>query len=447
MSKSYSSTTSRTSRLLWVALCSSYWSLTSVAAPAQPVPAATVTAAPVTPAFSRQQLRDLALQYSPALQASQAQLAQSEAHIQTAQAWPNPELEWQHGDQRNRLGTSNGVGTTQSVMLTQKIDFPWLRASRRQVAEAQRDGSQAQLTYQQGELLAQVDQGWANLRRRQAEWQAAQEDLKLAEQIRQRVALRVEVGEAPRYELIKADAEWLNAQKSVASAELRIRQVKAALRGLIGTVLPAEFQLVRDDELRLNVASLAELQRDILQHNPELQRARSRVQQAEKQLTLEQQLRQPSVALRAGEEQDPEFRQRKLGVVLSLPLWDRRQGQIGEAQAEIYKARHELAQLELSLTQAAETAWQQLTLSRLQIEALQGGIVREAESALRVAESAYRFGERGILDYLDAQRVFRNARNELIVARHDERLAMIDIQRLRSAHTLPAHLALQDVRP
>jgi outer membrane protein TolC len=37
--------------------------------------------------------------------------------------------------------------------------------------------------------------------------------------------------------------------------------------------------------------------------------------------------------------------------------------------------------------------------------------VREAESALGVAEAAYRFGERGILDYLDAQRVLPRARS------------------------------------
>jgi cobalt-zinc-cadmium efflux system outer membrane protein len=47
-----------------------------------------------------------------------------------------------------------------------------------------------------------------------------------------------------------------------------------------------------------------------------------------------------------------------------------------------------------------------------------------------VAEAAYRFGERGILDYLDAQRVYRSARNELIAARFERRAALIDIQTL-----------------
>ena len=47
--------------------------------------------------------------------------------------------------------------------------------------------------------------------------------------------VRVDTGEAPRYELIKADAELLNAQKTLQSAELRVRQAKAVLSRLVGT--------------------------------------------------------------------------------------------------------------------------------------------------------------------------------------------------------------------
>ena len=83
--------------------------------------------------------------------------------------------------------------------------------------------------------------------------------------------------------------------------------------------------------------------------------------------------------------------------------------------------------------QALEGAYRQYEINRNQVSALETGILREAEAALKVAEAAYRFGERGILDYLDAQRVFRAARNELIAARYELQLAVIDIERLRAA--------------
>jgi cobalt-zinc-cadmium efflux system outer membrane protein len=88
---------------------------------------------------------------------------------------------------------------------------------------------------------------------------------------------------------------------------------------------------------------------------------------------------------------------------------------------------------ELALLQSLETAYRQYEIARTQVNALENGILREAEAAMKVAEAAYRFGERGILDYLDAQRVFRAARNELIAARYELQLAVIEIERLRAA--------------
>ena len=65
--------------------------------------------------------------------------------------------------------------------------------------------------------------------------------------------------------------------------------------------------------------------------------------------------------------------------------------------------------------------------------ALESGIVRQAESALKVAEAAYRFGERGFLEVLDAQRVYRAARVELIAARFELASAWVEMERLRAS--------------
>jgi cobalt-zinc-cadmium efflux system outer membrane protein len=66
----------------------------------------------------------------------------------------------------------------------------------------------------------------------------------------------------------------------------------------------------------------------------------------------------------------------------------------------------------------------------VQLQALDSGIVTRARAILNTAEAAYRVGERGILETLDAQRQFRLVRNELIVARHSVALARIELERL-----------------
>jgi cobalt-zinc-cadmium efflux system outer membrane protein len=67
-----------------------------------------------------------------------------------------------------------------------------------------------------------------------------------------------------------------------------------------------------------------------------------------------------------------------------------------------------------------------------QIQAFEGGLLRQAEDALRVAEAAYRFGERGFIDVLDAQRVLRAVRLDFLAARAAQRAAAIEIEQLRA---------------
>jgi cobalt-zinc-cadmium efflux system outer membrane protein len=87
---------------------------------------------------------------------------------------------------------------------------------------------------------------------------------------------------------------------------------------------------------------------------------------------------------------------------------------------------------EFSLAQTLEVAYQQYEIAQTQVTALESGILKQAEAALKVAESAYRFGERGFLEVLDAQRVYRAARAELIAARYELATAWVEIERLRA---------------
>lgn len=79
-------------------------------------------------------------------------------------------------------------------------------------------------------------------------------------------------------------------------------------------------------------------------------------------------------------------------------------------------------------------------MARVRIQALSQGSVREAEAALRVAEAAYRFGERGILDVLDAQRVLRAVRADLLDARHQLQATRIQLEYLAGRYADQATL-------
>ena len=60
----------------------------------------------------------------------------------------------------------------------------------------------------------------------------------------------------------------------------------------------------------------------------------------------------------------------------------------------------------------------------------ENGVVSAAGAAVRVAEAAYKAGERGLIDVLDAQRVYRSARADLVASRFELAAAWVEIQRL-----------------
>ncbi|MBX9432416.1 TolC family protein [Ralstonia pseudosolanacearum] len=364
-------------------------------------------AAPL-PRYSLPQLLELARAGHPALAASRAQVQAAQAGMVTARAWPNPEVEAMTGRQRARM----------------------------QAADAAFEGSQAQARSSARDLEAQLKLRFYDVLRREAEQRSAREDVTLVEQIRRRVAVRVETGEAPRYELIRGDAELLNAQRTDQAAALRVQQALAELRRAVGAELPAAFDVDAGPDAESaavhNLPPLADLVGSVLATHPDLEADRAAVREAEARLAHERSQRWPSLALRGSVDRQPDLQDSRVGLVVSIPLFDRREGPVGEAVAALERARATLRDRELQMRQAVESAYRQYEIAQSQVGALESGVVKQAESTLRVAEAAYRHGERGILDYLDAQRVFRQARNDLIAARADLRAAAVELDRLRA---------------
>lgn len=394
------------------------------------------TALAEAPAYTREQVEKLAHSSSRSIQAARNQVEAASAAVRTAQAFPNPELEYQKGSSKSRQ-PSGVPGDVEQYSLTQPLDMPWTRSPRIGAAEAGLEAATAQGRGQEADIIARIRVRFFDVLRRQAELKAALEDQTAMQGIRDRIALRVETGEAPRFELIKADAEMLNSQKHAYTAELRVNQARASLRALVGPALPEGFTLTGKLQDPLTLASLDDLRRTIRDQNPDLLRARAEQQRASRELDHEQGKRLPQLALRGSKENDPDLSTSRIGVVMTIPIWDWRGGPIDEARANLSRASNELAHYEFSLDRSIEVSYEQYQIAQAQVVALESGIVRQAENAVRIAEHAYRFGERGILDVLDAQRVYRAARNELINARYEAASTWTEIERLRASLPTP----------
>jgi outer membrane protein, heavy metal efflux system len=120
------------------------------------------------------------------------------------------------------------------------------------------------------------------------------------------------------------------------------------------------------------------------------------------------------------------------GIAVNLPFWNRRQGQIGEATARVAEANALIQQQRLELVASIEAAYEEFQVANQQMASFENGVLPEAEAALNASQAAFRFGERGIIEVLDAQRVLRTARMDYLDAQYSRQSALIEIERLRT---------------
>jgi cobalt-zinc-cadmium efflux system outer membrane protein len=381
--------------------------------------------------FTLQQILALAEQYSPALKVANSQVDGAYSARDTARSFPNPEIEFGSG-RSQLLPPTNQPGNNSALTISQPLEFPNLRNARERAAEAGVSSGNALLDEARINLFTQVKIAFFEVLRRQDEAKLANENYALLQQIRNRVKLRVEVGESPRYELVKSEAESLTAESAANSAEIRIVQAKHKLRDLLGTPLDEQFEIIHVISPIASLPALAKLKEDLIENQPLLKIAIAETQRAEAKLAMERSLRMPQPTLKWVTEQHPDVNLWRLSVAMPLPLWNQRSGPIGEAQANYERARADQDRIRLNLLSELDQAYGRYQIASRQLIVFETGLMRDAEAALKVAEATYRYGERGILDYLDAQRVFRSTRMDYVTARYELQFALIDIERLRA---------------
>lgn len=383
-------------------------------------------------AYTLDELIQIALEANPRVLAARDQAAAATGQLSAAKAIPNPQFEINSGQQRSTTGPLT-TGNVSSWAVTQPLDMPYTRFPRVDAAEANARAAQATRIAFEVEAISNVQLRFYELLRREAEARAANEDLDLTKQIRDRMQLRYDVGETARFELIRAQTEFLNAQITAESSKLRIEQARGLLRQTVGHQLPADFTLAKYAERNRELPSLEILMSEVRNQSPELQRAKAQVEASESRLSFEKNSRLPNLSVKAQQYNDPNFTDRLYGLVVTIPIWDFRGGQIAEAEANASKARNELNAQTQSLEQQMQSAYKLYLMASYQVQILDQEVVQLAASARRIAEISYRYGERGMLEYLDAQRTFRAARNDLIKARFDLASIITEIQRLRAS--------------
>jgi cobalt-zinc-cadmium efflux system outer membrane protein len=183
---------------------------------------------------------------------------------------------------------------------------------------------------------------------------------------------------------------------------------------------------------RIDLPPLQALQNIAISNYPLLRQADTEVQRARAELKNQKAQRVPQPVIQGYYEHQPDLGFFELGVSVPIPIFNRRQGPIAEAEAAIDRSQAARDYQRLQLITGLETAYGGYQVADEQVRSLESGALRQAEAALTGAEVAYRAGERGIIEVLDAQRVLRSVRLDYLNAQYDRQAALIDLERLRA---------------
>lgn len=385
------------------------------------------------PGYSIDQITQRILAGNPDLQASALARDAARSASMAALALPNPKLDVSGGRATPRSGLS-GASSVQAFGASQLIESTAVRGARVDSARAAERGAGHTVSQVRNQLVAQTRLGAFEALLRQEEAEAAAEALRLLDQVRERVRVRVDSGEAPRYELIKADAEIIGARQRRDAARLMAEKALLDLNRLAGGALPDRWRLAATLDEAGPALVLDALTREALERSPELAQLQAEVDRARAQLQAAQASRWPGVEVRIDHSREVDLIQNKIGLSVAVPLLDNRSSTIEQASVELSRAQRLLEGRRTELRQQVLIGWKSFEMASGAVEALSRGAVREAEAALRVAEAAYRFGERGILEVLDAQRVLRSVRADLLQARFQVQAARVVLEQLAARY-------------
>ena len=378
-------------------------------------------------------LQRLGLEANGLIRAAESRVDVAKAGVVSAGAYPNPELEFVGGHNRARAPGPIS-GNTYGAYVSQRIENPFLRIARIGSAEASVQASKAGLDRTRADLASALRVRAYELLLRQEIASVEAGVLDLIEEIRHRVKVSVDTGETARFELIKADAEVLTAQSRRETTELDARRARVNLIKLTAGALNANFNINASLLDKDNLPPLETLRHEVRLLNPDISKLTAELNSALLTTDKERAAVLPSLQLKFGQQRDPEFAYNIASLNVQIPLFNRRRGPIAEAVSESARLKETLDYRRFEIIQLLESSWQRRQIAKRKVEMFETGIINQAESALRVAQAAYRFGERGLLDVLDAQRVLRSVRADLLQARFEYQVAVSEILRLRGQY-------------
>jgi outer membrane protein, heavy metal efflux system len=349
-----------------------------------------------------------ALENSPLLKQANALVQGSQGRARQAGLLPNPSIGYQGEQIRggSYRGGEEGGYVEQTFILGGKLGL------RREASRQQAKSDEAAIPDQRNRVLGETGRSFYSALTAQETVKLRQDLLSLAGDAMETARQLANVGQADAPDVLEAEVEAEQAKSDYATAQQAFTHAFAFLASVAGKPdLPA--QVLAGDLENLPTLDETALLAHMMKDNPAVARARQEALQAEADLKSARREVIPDLTLRAGLQQNNEPLNQvgaSVGVQgfasagITLPIFNRNQGNIQAARADLERATSEIDRVQRELRQSALPLLQSYAASRGQAERYKNEMIPRAAKAYQLYLAKYQAMGAPYASVLTAQR-------------------------------------------
>jgi cobalt-zinc-cadmium efflux system outer membrane protein len=363
-----------------------------------------VAAEPPPPTLNLAALEQLALERNPTLLQAGANIEAAQGRAEQAGLYPNPTV----GYAGERIGAGGTAGEMQGLFIDQTVVTAGkLRFSRAKFAQ-EVSQTTAQALAQQYRVLNSVRIRFNQLLALQRLIDVRSELLKVADDAVQTTEELRNVGAANEPDLLQARIEARQERVALENARTQFEAAWRQLAALVGAPELAVSRLEGDLEAAVPMPDFDAALAHLLEASPEIQVALAEIARTEIGLKREQVEPIPNVQMRLANGYDFETRRdvTSVEVGVRLPFFDKNQGNIRMAHAQVAYAQAELRRVQLSLNQRLARAYARYGTASATVQTDRKDNLPDAKKAYELYLESFRKRRAAWPQVLVAQRTY-----------------------------------------
>jgi cobalt-zinc-cadmium efflux system outer membrane protein len=385
------------------------------------------------PAMSLADFETLADANNPTLKLANALVRRSQEQARQAGLYPNPSVGYQGEEIRGGAygGGEHGGFVQQTVVLGGKLGL------RRNIYEQQKRSEEIGVEEQTYRTHGDVQQAFYDALTAQATVQLRQRLLGVALDAVETVHQLANVGQADAPDILQTEVETEQAKVDYVTAQRQYLQAFRTLAVLAGKgdlpVSPLQGELENTPDL--NAEQMVD---DVVANSPTVKRAQQEAAVAQARLKDAKRESVPDLQLRAGEQYNaeqvsqnpvkPAGAESFASASINIPLWNRNQGNVGAANAEIERAQQDVIREQLSLRKQAAPLAQSYETATFEAERYKTQLIPRSARAYDLYLKKYQNMAQAYPQVLVSQRTFFQLQIGYLMALHDVWRSAIALQ-------------------